>query len=46
MATFAARYAFTGAMPLASFMLLSGLCETPTPRDLSSAMSLSFTQTA
>ena len=28
----AARYFGTGATPLASFMLLSGLCETPTPR--------------
>ena len=31
----------TGAVPLASFMLLSGLCETPTPRAFSSAMSAS-----
>ena len=32
-------------MPLASFMLLSGLCETPTPRAFSIAMSASVTQT-
>ena len=30
--TRARRIAGTGAVPLASFMLLSGLCETPTPR--------------
>ena len=33
-ATPAARYFPTGAVPLASFMLLSGLCDTPTPRRL------------
>ena len=40
-ATPAARYSGTGAVPLASFMLLSGLCETPTPRAFSIAMSSS-----
>ena len=44
-ATPAARYFGTGAVPLASFMLLSGLCETPTPRRFRIAMSSSFTQT-
>ena len=39
------RYALTGAMPLASFMLLSGLCDTPAPRALRIAMSASLTHT-
>ena len=34
-----AKYAGTGAVPLASFMLLSGLCETPTPAPRPGAMS-------
>ena len=41
----AARYAGTGAVPLASFMLLSGLCDTPTPCVTSVAMSSGDTQT-
>ncbi len=44
-ATPARRYAVTGAVPLASFMLLSGLCDTPTPRAFSIAMSASDTHT-
>ena len=41
----AARYLVTGAVPLASFMLLSGLCDTPTPCFFRIWMSSSFTQT-
>ena len=35
----------TGAVPLASFMLLSGLCDTPTPRRASVVMSSAETHT-
>ena len=44
-ATPAARYPVTGAVPLASFMLLSGLCDTPTPRRARVATSSGETQT-
>ena len=43
-ATPAARYFGTGAAPLASFMLLSGLCAMPTARRFRIAMSSSVTQ--
>ncbi len=41
----AARIFSTGAVPLASFMLLSGLCETPTSRRARIAMSAGVSQT-
>ncbi len=41
----ARRNAGTGAVPLASFMLLSGLCETPTPRAFRMSMSFGLTWT-